>query len=219
MGFIVFVGVITVIFERWWLWMLVTIIHVVTALLFSLHVYFWGTWKLSRGNDGQLGKACLDILKSVLFPCRKLVNPLAVFVFVANLSNWLLAIIGFLLFYPSQNIQTHLLMLFVWNLILYTTTYGVLKLWYMKEKIPTSTWIYFIVSLLFWVGGLYLFLWKTTAGWEKSQAESREMNEECTFLSFYDYHGIWHFLSAFGMFFMFLVSSLSSYILSPYMPP
>ena len=37
-------------------------------------------------------------------------------------------------------------------------------------------------------------------------AESRELNKECTLLGFYDNHDIWHFLSAVGMFFAFLVS-------------
>ena len=38
-------------------------------------------------------------------------------------------------------------------------------------------------------------------------AESREFNKECTLLDFFDNHDIWHFLSAFGMFFAFMVSN------------
>ena len=40
-----------------------------------------------------------------------------------------------------------------------------------------------------------------------SPAESRELNKECALLGFYDNHDIWHFLTAFGLFFSFLVSS------------
>ena len=36
-------------------------------------------------------------------------------------------------------------------------------------------------------------------------AESREFNKKCTLLGFYDNHDLWHFLSACGMFFAFLV--------------
>lgn len=50
---------------------------------------------------------------------------------------------------------------------------------------------------------LYIFLRTTTAGWEKSQGRSiREINQECTFLGFHDYHGIRHFLSGLGLFFV-----------------
>jgi len=34
---------------------------------------------------------------------------------------------------------------------------------------------------------------------------SRENNEECLLLNFYDSHDIWHFLSAVGLFFSFMV--------------
>ena len=37
-------------------------------------------------------------------------------------------------------------------------------------------------------------------------AISREENKECYVMGFYDYHDVWHFFSACGMFFAFLVS-------------
>lgn len=37
-------------------------------------------------------------------------------------------------------------------------------------------------------------------------AESRELNQKCIILGFYDNHDVWHFLSATAMFFSFLVS-------------
>ena len=38
-----------------------------------------------------------------------------------------------------------------------------------------------------------------------SAAESREKNENCLFLNFYDHHDIWHFVSAFALFFSFCI--------------
>ncbi len=38
-------------------------------------------------------------------------------------------------------------------------------------------------------------------------AESRQLNQECILLDFYDNHDVWHFLSATAMFFSFLVSA------------
>ena len=38
-----------------------------------------------------------------------------------------------------------------------------------------------------------------------SPSQSREKNAECIFLDFYDNHDLWHFFSAVGLFFMFLM--------------
>lgn len=40
---------------------------------------------------------------------------------------------------------------------------------------------------------------------QKRAAESRVFNQECVILNFYDYHDIWHFLSAASLFFSFMV--------------
>ena len=44
---------------------------------------------------------------------------------------------------------------------------------------------------------------------QKPPAESRAMNQKCSLLDFYDKHDIWHMLSAFGMFFTFLVRAIA----------
>ena len=46
----------------------------------------------------------------------------------------------------------------------------------------------------------------TVLDMQKSPARSREGNKECVFLEFYDYHDVWHFMSACALFFSFLVS-------------
>jgi hypothetical protein len=40
---------------------------------------------------------------------------------------------------------------------------------------------------------------------QNTPAQSRQFNQECKLLRFYDFHDIWHFLSAIGMFFTFMV--------------
>ena len=42
---------------------------------------------------------------------------------------------------------------------------------------------------------------------QKSPAGSRNNNQECVVLGFFDTHDLWHFLSSFALFFSFLVSS------------
>lgn len=46
---------------------------------------------------------------------------------------------------------------------------------------------------------------KLTFSLQLTPAQSRMFNQECKLLQFYDFHDIWHFLSAIGMFFTFMV--------------
>ena len=46
---------------------------------------------------------------------------------------------------------------------------------------------------------------------QETPALSRSMNMECYVEGFYDYHDVWHFFSACGMFFAFLVSYKSEW--------
>lgn len=212
MGLVVFLSVITAIYQKWWLWMIITILHIVASLMFSVHLYSWGDWKLLSGNDdddvdGKEENIFLEKLKSLgsslLFPFRPVVEPLTGMLVTLNILNWACAVVGHVTFYESQDIASYFLMLFLLNMTVYTGIYVTLKVGLAKERVPWSSWIYLGLSLPFWVAGIYLFF-KLTATWDKSQAESRELNEECIFLKFYDYHDIWHFLSAFGMFLMFM---------------
>uniref|UniRef100_A0A1X7SFU5 Uncharacterized protein n=1 Tax=Amphimedon queenslandica TaxID=400682 RepID=A0A1X7SFU5_AMPQE len=51
----------------------------------------------------------------------------------------------------------------------------------------------------------FAFYFNNVSQWEDTPAASRSLNHKCVLLEFYDYHDIWHFLSAAGMFFAFLI--------------
>lgn len=75
-----------------------------------------------------------------------------------------------------------------------------------REKILCQPAIYILLSIVFWGLSLYVFIHRSTS-WQLTPAESRTYNRECMLLRFYDTHDIWHFLSAFSMFFSFMVCS------------
>ena len=54
------------------------------------------------------------------------------------------------------------------------------------------------------IAGLYFFQ-NPPNSFEGTAAQSRNYNKECNMFHFYDYHDIWHFLSAAGMFFCFML--------------
>ena len=52
---------------------------------------------------------------------------------------------------------------------------------------------------------MFEILFFRLTNWQVSAAVSRKGNTECFIDDFYDEHDLWHMLSAFGLFFVFLV--------------
>ncbi len=63
--------------------------------------------------------------------------------------------------------------------------------------------IFTILAIIFAVSAGY-FYHRRNANRNYSAAQSRNLNEECNWLNFYDNHDLWHFLSATAIFMAFL---------------
>ncbi|XP_021962965.1 SID1 transmembrane family member 1 [Folsomia candida] len=126
--------------------------------------------------------------------------------------NILLVINSWTLVYGT-NFATQVLYILLANLALYVVYYCIMKVihgefeGFFSHGIRNPTlgcWIYGFISLLFWIPGLYFFM-NPLSTWELSPASSREINESCNLLHFYDNHDIWHLLSAPALFFSFMM--------------
>ena len=58
---------------------------------------------------------------------------------------------------------------------------------------------------------LWIFLAKETTDKSKSPEKSRDLNQECIFLAFFDWHDVWHIFSSFGLFMAALMVIHTSY--------
>ena len=56
--------------------------------------------------------------------------------------------------------------------------------------------LYFIATGLLWGFALYYFIGKPTTDKVESPEISRDKNEECEYMNFFDYHDMWHILSS-----------------------
>ena len=56
--------------------------------------------------------------------------------------------------------------------------------------------VYFLMLVGFWVFAIQLFQFKPTTNKVKSPEISRDLNEECAYDDFFDYHDMWHILSS-----------------------
>ena len=57
-----------------------------------------------------------------------------------------------------------------------------------------------VLSFIIWVAAFSVFKWRSTTDKTSSPENSRDKNEECVILGFFDWHDLWHFLSSFALF-------------------
>ncbi|XP_066257753.1 SID1 transmembrane family member 1-like isoform X3 [Euwallacea similis] len=200
-------------------WIFFVTLHILTCFYLSIKVYYMGCWKLSKQlstkfciikNNSFIDMASLQRLGhvvkhdfwagplNILKPCYK---ARFVMLLTGNLCNYALA--TYALTYHPKNFAVFLLLVFMSNTLLYFFFYIIMK-YLHKESVKIVTWIFLIISTICAITAMYFFLHKAIS-WSKTPAQSRTFNIECKLLRFYDYHDIWHFLSAIGMFFTFMV--------------
>ena len=71
--------------------------------------------------------------------------------------------------------------------------------------------LYTFVILAFNGFALWIFFAKETTDKSKSPEKSRDLNQECILLAFFDWHDVWHFCSSFGLFMAALMVIHTSY--------
>ena len=102
----------------------------------------------------------------------------------------------------TSDFASHLLTVFILNVLLYTSFYIVMKLLH-GERLGLQPFLYLLFSMMSWCGAGYFFFNMSTS-WYRVPAQSRALNMECELLHFYDNHDIWHFLSAISLFLGFM---------------
>ena len=124
----------------------------------------------------------------------------AIFIIVLDFVN-----VGFIMYgaFNQPDISTYLLMIFIGNLMVYFVYYVIMK-FVKKEKIPLVAHLISVIALACWIPALYFFT-TTDKSTTVSPAESRNLNVECIMGDLYDHHDIWHFFSAAGLFFSFVL--------------
>ncbi|XP_072386830.1 SID1 transmembrane family member 1-like isoform X1 [Diabrotica undecimpunctata] len=183
-------------------WTLFVILHILMCFYLSVKIYYMGCWSVRDISMQKFRQVWIYDFWSgpvnVIKPCHK---ARFVLLFLGNLCNWGLAI--FAIYKLPKNFPVFLLAIFMANTLLYFVFYIVMK-YINKESVRVLTWIFLILSTLCAISAMWFFLHKAIS-WKKTAAQSRQFNVECKLFHFYDSHDIWHFLSATGMFFTFMV--------------
>ncbi|XP_077867553.1 SID1 transmembrane family member 1-like [Saccoglossus kowalevskii] len=194
---IIFLAVMGVVFGTLLFWVVFAVVHIVTCCVLSAQIYYMGRWKLDLG----IFKRIYLVMKTDCLHCtRPIYMDRMILLIIGNVINWSFAILGVIS--QPKDFASFLLAIFIVNSMLYLAFYIIMKL-RNNERIVPRAGLFICLTLAFWAAALYFFM-QGLAQWDKTPAVSREGNRECILLDFYDFHDVWHFLSACAMFFSFM---------------
>ena len=206
-GFALFFEMLGYFTEHILFWIIFIFIYVIFVVVFVVNVYYHATGP----NIFQRFKNAFNIIRSkdtskLSFNGKVLSRLIPTIIIV--LIN--IALAGFIAMKRKAGVSRYLLVILMVNLVLYITYYIGHKLyhrlrpqeWKQSEGFRPITVIYIVLSMVFMLGACYFFAkeLKSSSG---TAAESRNLNDVC-FMMIFDNHDIWHFLSAAGLFFMFM---------------
>lgn len=202
LALVILVGVAGILSGTKYFWAAFTVLHVLTCLWLSGKIYYMG--RLRFGFSMFRRAYNLFIQEVIPNPCaffKPRYPSRLVLLILGNMANWALAALVWI-YHLDSSFGSYLLAIFMANLMLYTIFYIVMK-FLCGEKLLLQPAAYLILATLGWGSSLYFFFHKSIS-WAVTPAESRSFNQPCQIMNFYDKHDIWHFLSAFSMFFSFM---------------
>ena len=125
------------------------------------------------------------------------------FVIIFEIVNFVIMLFGLIKGKDLSEISNFYLGIFVMNLLLYLNFYWIMKIIKKEPTTKINICLAFMMLLCLLPGG-YLFTSKekTTV---TTPALSRNLNQECIVMDLFSRHDLWHFLSAAGLFFLFLL--------------
>jgi hypothetical protein len=198
----ILLGMIGILEGNLYFWIFFTVIYLLSCFYLSVQIYYMGCWKLNRGLLIRVWRICVyDFWSGPLNIIKPIYKARMCLLIIGNLCNWALAVWG--VYRHQKDFALFLLAIFMSNTLLYFFFYIVMKCIH-KERVNKLSLFFLLISVLCAASAMYFFLHKSIS-WSNTPAQSRQFNQECKLLRFYDFHDIWHFLSAIGMFFTFMV--------------
>ncbi|XP_045528997.1 SID1 transmembrane family member 1-like isoform X2 [Pieris brassicae] len=196
LALIIFIGLVGVLNANFYFWVAFTVLHLVTCLVLTFQIYYLGRF---RWEGAVIYKALTEFVRQPLAAVTPTHCGRCVLLVIANLGNWAIAAYG--VTQHSRDFASHLLLVLMSNLFLYTLFYIVMKLLH-RESIRWYSWVFIALTYTVWFSSSYFYLDLST-NWALTPAQSRQNNKVCSLLQLYDSHDIWHFMSSTAMFFSF----------------
>lgn len=189
--FLIFVNILplaglTTDFEQYF-WGSIFVVLAYIMINVSVHIYYGQSYEFDFQN---IKKAIKGIRKLKKREIPKLALLVVINVFTLGMYVW--AVI------TQPAFTDWILGIIIVNMLIYFCYYLMQKMRY-REKISTMFWIWMAIDLAIFILSLIFFA-KTSSNIFLTPEESNALNAPCIVLNYFDYHDIWHILSATGLF-------------------
>jgi len=189
-------------------WVVFCILYMCLLIVMVANFYQLGTHRSDiRFMHIRVTKLLVsETVKAVqkLFGSKKIkIRPLLIFLTFTCVINIAMCIyFAINATHNKEGASNYLLMMFMANMFLYLVYYIVMK-YVSSEALCLQSRLYLGFAFLTGLPSMYFFMNKEKNS-NVSPAESRDMNQYCSLLHFYDGHDIWHFLGGAGLFFTYM---------------
>ncbi|XP_044754541.1 SID1 transmembrane family member 1-like isoform X2 [Coccinella septempunctata] len=199
LGFGIFLATIGILTGSLSVWIIFVIGYSILCFYISFKIYFLsfvlqGLYKFRDDlSKNGFGRETFSPVKKARFLILVLIN-------IINIG---MMGMGLYLYSRGQtDFGTFLLGLLMANAILHAIFYTSMKIIH-KERICIEAIVYGVLGVLTWTVATIFFLDAATL-WTVTPAESRQWNQECILMDYYDKHDVWHLLSAPALYFTFM---------------
>ncbi|XP_062499505.1 SID1 transmembrane family member 1-like [Corticium candelabrum] len=205
-GVVILIALFGVLYNSVAFWGFFFTVYMIAIIFINVEIYYMGKWvfvfEFFTGFCGKLrGNPVQAVRKDCLTCSRPHYQSRWFLLLFATAINVGIAIYGIASLYPD--FATYFLIIMIANLGIYFAYYFFMKLFIARERPSKLTFLTVVLMLTCWVPALYFFGQGLT-NWATTPAKSRNGNRSCILFGFYDDHDVWHFLSAFAMFFSFM---------------
>lgn len=194
LAFIILLVVVGVLYSGPVFYGLFFVVYTISSSVIVFEVYY--RWQIRSRK--QLVRWARMIREKPWPPKQKPKFAMAVFSILLNLAFALASISA-----QPADFNSFFLVVLVTNLTVSLFYYIITKCLY-REVPSWRPALYFILAFVIWMIGIFFYT-RAVTNWLEPPAVSRNGNRECIVLGFFDAHDMWHFLSAFALFFSFLM--------------
>ncbi|XP_044759074.1 SID1 transmembrane family member 1-like isoform X2 [Coccinella septempunctata] len=200
LGLLIFVAMIGILHSHFLIWLSFYVGYIGLCLYLSFKIYFL-SYVIQGFKKVEEEIHLTGLTKKTFTPNKKVRFVLLI---LANGVNMAMLLLGLCLYsVDATDFGSFLLLILLGNAILHTIFYTCMKLIH-GERLCIEAIVYGILSLAVWTLSALYFFDKSTL-WMVTPAESRNWNQECVLLEFFDKHDIWHLLSAPALYFTFML--------------
>lgn len=171
-----------------WLWLI--------ADFLIIYILFHGTVNLYYANNLPISCDLFKKIKDTFINWRYINKPKFILVCMINLAS--ICIVFYATFSHAIVFTDWFLTLFIMNMTIYFVYYVIQKVLH-HEHIMWYIWILIFMNVIC-LGSALVFYTRAISNKFLSHHESDELNAPCVLFGYFDYHDIWHFLSAIGLY-------------------